>query len=768
LKASLKISVFWWVFHFVVSAYGQTAASLVLGRGIELSSRQGDISDPKLVSDLSSLMKDTAQSSSTRTEAAYLLTYASTGGSEELRTEAVNTALSSVGVDNFLSDDAVTRLYRIRGDLFYDRGKFNEALQNYGEVQKRAKAGEGLSDYALLRIGWCYINQERAGQAFAIWLPEVGARLKNKKVISSSLLHGLGQSFTEDLKRSPDQAAALAGLSLDSEQRDSLAKGLVDGINYLKDSGQISSWWRLLEKLSWRSEVAAHLDELSNAAGRRACDLLPMVQKSTDVKTTAGNLRLVENCTLAYLKRAPGTQVSKNLLHTLLAAADLRADQRKIRYDFYRFEKDNFAACQEGIAWLTDEEDGRTAFSVPLNETTSVCLDTLKQPNGKLPTVAKSIAAMVDGHPSAFKTTSDPALYLANALLKNKSFAIEFSSELLAHPEKYRGLLVTQLTAESLLASQQEEKAESMRNIFGRAETGSVTQNDVWKNLAIRKFRKLVDDGKLDEARVFLNQDCPLASSPGEKDCTERWSYLVFKEASDPVRVEQTKTTVATVLDAGKVNDAQITPWIDLGVKLNLWPNVWNAIKNRTTALSGFAKVALFESLVSEKFRPEKNEIPSLKNVDVREIVSFAGSLNSKNKSDLQKLTLSKNSPLAPDLKVIQNVETRSHGALKSRREPVEELSAWVDFLNANSKNLTRRKWVSLVMYSRGIESVETFCRQATERLPRIPASHQVSGEEWTNLVQLLAKRLEDCRNWVQQSRNELAPKTEKTSGGNT
>jgi hypothetical protein len=736
--------------------FAATHASLVLSRAMALSS-QGEISDPELVGELKKMVQDTSLSSERRLEAAYLFTFVPSGVDDDTRRSAIELAFADPRAEKVLGRDAITRLYRVKGDLAYDQAKFETAIEAYGQVRRRVKRGDPFAEYAIIRQGWCYLNADQGGKAFDLWLSEIKERLPHQeKPISLSLFHGLGQAFSENAHRTSDDAEALAELSLDAEQKEAVAKGLADGLGYLRSTDAIARWWKSLEGLPWRQEIADRIEETGTALGKRACELLPLVVESNPKGKEEGksSSRLLETCADAYYRREPGTQKAAKWMRQIFAQMDLKGDNRRPRYQFYRFEKDKPAACTEGIHWL-GEQNGRESLTVSVKEVTELCGQSVRNNDSEaVAKLAREVLSLGDQDKAGFRSADDPALYVVNTLLKRPDFASSLSTELMNHSSKFQGSLLPQLTAEALVGTNQLSKAEKVRAQFGRG----ATEQSVWTDLRTRKVQEFIEAGKWGEARSFIDGECPLKD--GNSSCLPLWLWLLSKEASRSEKREQVKTEVSQVLKANSMRGEALSQWVDLAVTLELWDAAWSGVRRldaeseKKSLISDRLEMLLLDAVTSNKIVAKPEEIAALHDAKLKKIFSFAANVKEKPVADLE---LPRNSPLVPDLRFVQAVDKKSKSVLRPRKEPVEELSAWVDFLDGNTKGLRRRRWVSRALYGRGVESMERFCMSAGSRLRELPPSKQMPGDDWKKLVSLLEKRLSECKEWVQSAKNEMS-----------
>jgi hypothetical protein len=736
------------------NAFSISDVGMILGRAIEMSG-QGDISDKTLTQNLKGLFRDRSLAIETRCEAAYLFTFVSPGLDDDGRTQAVEFALSTPRVEEILSAEAVTRLYRLKGDAKYDTAKFDDSVAAYTTVLERLKKDDPRADYALLRKGWSYINQDRSDKAFSLWLTEVYYRVKKKLPLSTTLLHGLGQAFSENGTRTSQDASAIASIPLSGEERESLSKGLVDGLNYLRNSTEVAKWWNDLSALPWRNEIANAIEESSYASGRRACDLLPLLtQRRTSSALGSGNMRLLESCAEAYFSHDPATRSSGKPLMELMETFEITGEQRRVRYELYKFEKKFVEACREGVHWIGDEETVEKP-TLPVKDLIVICQKAVNSSSVKQ--IASDILSLNHAGEKAFRAPNDPALFLTNQLLKKPGMADALAEQMIKSPEPFCDTLLPKLTTEALVMEKLYDRAENMRVLFGR--DSAKTDASLWDDLKVRRFRALAENKRLDAAREFLDRECPvsLAKSDTGVDCQPLWIWLVSIEIGDPLRIESAKSTISRILTGQiSVSPEDMSKWIDLGVRAGLKDPVWAGIKrlaaneNKNVKLSDLVKLELFECIATGKIKVFNEETHAFKDLEVSELVEFAQSVFTNNTSEIFQADLSKGSPLSPDLNALKKVDKFARSALRKSKEPVEELSRWVDFLNSNSRAVGKRKWVSRAMYSRGVERVGRFCSEASSRLSELSPSVQITLEEWQKTVKLLEQRLEQCRQWVQ------------------
>src|SRR5262249_53196368 len=153
-----------------------------------------------------------------------------------------------------------------------------------------------------------------------------------KQAISPSLLHGLGQSYTENTKRTAADTALLGSLSTSPDATAQLARGLSDGIPYLKSTEKLRAWRAAIGILPFWPEVVGRIFEVASAHAERACDLTSLLD--TDPRPSLPYQpysRILEACAEAIGKKKVTDPSVAPRLSVALGKLDAKGDERLAR-----------------------------------------------------------------------------------------------------------------------------------------------------------------------------------------------------------------------------------------------------------------------------------------------------------------------------------------------------------------------------------------------------------------------------------------------------
>lgn len=738
--------------------------------GMRLAAK-GEIRDKHVVQQLKALQADKKADASDRIMAAFLLTHAEPSLLGGPSVGYVDYLLAQPGTERAVGAQGMARLYRLKGDYEYQRGKFDLAIPCYEKLLADAKSG--MRDYAVLKLGWSHLNRDDAEKALALWLAEAREAIATKRPVSQNLFHGLGQALTEKLDRSGSDVSAVGALTLNEDQRQAVVKGIVDGLNYLSTPALVEKWVASLGSLPFRDRVARRAFEVANVKSERACALLGASRGLPF--SVEDSQRVITLCSEDVLKGVARGDRASESLDTALASLPARGEQRYPRFRFLRFRKRWSDACHEGLSWLDDLATAKKG-QAPVQEIAASCHEAVAADSG----VASQLVTRLETRLATsqiLRNADEPVSFIVNALLDVPAFVGALADSAARPGNRFAPTIVPTLLAERLVARGELDRAESIRTAIAPAGKAAPTQG-VWTELRYRKIAKAIEGGNLEEAKRQLDADFPLAAPhrpPSQAQAL--WLALTVKSAQNDRKDPWLAGVLAGMLAARREGRFEKPPtgfdatlW-EASARAGLWAELWPVLKGASAEFpSERFEADLFEAVVTR-------QVPAVE-ADTKRPGAL-GRLSSAAlplAADPQLVSFRPGkawasypgkTALAKDLRYAHSVSQRERAAIGKKGDSVAQLTAWVNFLRATPREVADRPWACPSLRRAGAAIVADFCRKAQEGLPRITPPEGLPADEWKNLTGSLSDRLAEClRTHERPVADGAAPAVEKKNQG--
>jgi len=718
---------------------------------------EGELTDAALVRGLEVRFGE-KRSPRDRVICAYLLTFSPRRLLHDPRSGYIEIVLNDPKSGEILGEEALYRLYRIRGDEAYDDGKFEISVHDHRQLLK--SENRMLRDYAILKVGWGYLNLKRPNDAFQFWLENTEKALKlGLPNVSPNLLHGLALSLVENTNRKPEDITRLGALALDDTLKQQFTLGLEEGLDSLTTETEQQALATQMQSLPWRSELLAALFERSKLSGKRACRLIYWLEAPGQKLEWATQGRILESCA-QWASHAEKDQKDSGLsarLEKILPLYDLHGTDRHIRFEWYRTAKHKSLACLEGVNWLSEKLDENTRKFAPVKEITEICVEAA--PSLK----ATELATMMDqfqigaAQSGYLNAENEPLLYLATSLLVAPKVREAFVQKLQANPDVFRSTLVPSLVAENLRKNKEGTKAAQLLALFGEQADGHVRTESIWQGLLNEKLASLIQAKQYAEALTNLEKALPIQATPKlTEPQTEMWLGVIVKMQDDKATQDRASKALQTLLTSGYALEySKLTAaMLELSAQYGLWSDFWNTLQNK--ACPAFSKVAseklkleLFEAIASDQWHVP----PTEKNSDseFNFLVNLAESLKANSPTKASQIEPVGKSIFAQDLKAVKKIEGSRQEVLGpkfSRRDRITQVTTWVQFLDRNIRQVEKRLWSSKLFYRTANLALADFCTEARSRLSKMTqiSKHKADSQaQWEQFTPVLVQRLSDC-----------------------
>ncbi len=717
---------------------------------------EGDLTDGALVRGLE-VRFGQKRSPRDRVLCAYLLTFSPRRLLSNPRSEYIEFVINDPKAKEILGEDSLFRLYRIRGDEAYDDGKFELSVHDHKALLR--SQDRMLRDYAILKVGWGYLNLKRSSDAYHFWLENTEKALQTGvQNVSPNLLHGLALALVEDTERTAQDIDRLGKLNLDNTLKQEFIGGIEEGLDSLTKESDQQTLAHQIQTLSWRPELLAGLFERSKLVGKRACRLIYWLEAPGQTLDWATQGRIMESCA-QWAGRAEKDQRDSGLqarLETLLPRYDLHGSDRRVRFEWYRSLKRNPLACTEGISWLSDKIDGSTRKLAPVKEINQVCTDAAPQ------LTSTQVAWLMDRFQAGttesgyLSAQDEPLLFILTSLLSDRAIRDALVTRLQTNPAVFKKTLVPSLLAENLRKHKESTKAAQLLALYGEQADGQIRTESIWQGLLTEKLMASVSAKNYADALTTVEKTLPIkAERKLTEPQVEMWLSVIVKAKDDAGSKDRASKGLQALVASGYgLEYRKLTGAIlELCGQYHLWGDFWTVLKNNkcppfSEVASEKLKLELFEAIASNQWRvpeTEKNSDP-----EFNFLVQLASSLKEPANKIAQIEPVGK-SVLAQDLKMVKAIDKKRQevlGPKLSSRDRITQVTTWVQFLDRHIKQVERRLWSSTLFYRTANSSLADFCGEAKTRLSTMTqvSKHKAdSVEQWEQFAPVLVQRLDDC-----------------------
>lgn len=753
LTWAIALVVSLWAVASVGLPVGTESSDLLLARAMK-ESLQGGITSQDTASGLRRLYGST-KNLDEKVSAAYLLTLVESEEDPYAHVPYVRFLLSLPDVKARLGGPAYERLVQLDGDYHYEHAKFDKAAEAYRKLQ--TTESDELRQYATLKLGWTLLNQDKAGDAFRLWLEYAAARLRDKKPLSPNVLRGLGQALTEHTSRSPEDVAAVDALKLDATQQDLVAEGMLDGRYYLTKASSFSDWAAQVAKLSFHSRLQDTVTAMPAADAADACRKLHLLEVKQDERLSYEKFGpTLAACFEASQKKGRKAVEGSGLLATLVPRLDAKSDQRFLPFSYYTQSGEWLPACLEGAHWIAESEAAQES-NVPARDVLKACARAMDASDAT-PRLLDVIDARHE-EKALFETVNSPMLFLVTGLLTHEGFATSLADRVLARPGAYRSKWLVAVLAESLASHGKDEKALALTEALKKEDRdGKIA--DLRDQILLSKAGRTIDRGSLDEAQKEITGSWSDEELLGSSDKLRAFTLLTVKGFGQSPRPDWVQGNVAKLLsriDSLSSDPKLVTSVLEMGMELGLHAETWGALTKLATAaptrsyLSGKLEVSLFEAIARGKLSPQGSD--ALPPGDLK-LLALAATEASKESPAVQKLIVGKKSALGSDVAYLKRLERRGSAATARKKVALDELTAWVNFIDHLSKSYRKFRWASPTLYEKSLGLVEGYCSAMRHSLKGKTATDAgIPADQWKELETTLDNNLGECLEWVGSSR---------------
>lgn len=641
--------------------------------GLALATR-AEITDSKTVRSLEEAFRktDPLKEVEKRVRAAYLLTHARPSLVIAGREAYIDFLATTPTSEIFLGRPAYARVLRLQGDELFKRGKFKDASKVFSDL---IGLTEGVqSEYATLKLGWCYLNLNDPQAAFVLWRTAVDS---HREFNFLTIYQGLGQAFSESRDQRERNIEFLKSLALSDDQRGAVIAGVRDGLTLLTPS-EVRRLGEQIANFEWRHPLA---EAVLKGAVPKGCAYMPWINAlqtpQISYETHGHFLRSCVNESIAQ-------GVEDREIDGIAKRLQRKGVQRDSLLRFAVFRQRPNEICQEGLGWLSDEVEGERD-SAPLDQIESACrLQAQTDPgevfaNLKLATV-----------PLRYLTSrGDRLLFIWTRLLDVAEIRVQ-TLELIADREgRYAQTLLTRILTERLISAKEVSGAHRLLKLYF---SNKSAYPHLWLAFAV----------EAQENPAFLSTVSETANVLAESTFIQ----------TDPEAAQ----ALVQICDSKKLWDA-------LSLVLDQLPKSFSE-KNRKIAL-----LHLYSAVYEGEFTPTREP----QNSELRFVLRFATDM--RNGRMESALPIVGRTALADDARAISTMHQRFVKTLtraKAQKDAVYGITVLVKGAKNSMTAISRRTWSHSSLGELANETRRNYCRQAGEALTLYPQTG-VNDQNWEN-----------------------------------
>ncbi len=669
--------------------------------------------------------------------------------------EVENLFKNRIEVGKMLGKKAAYGAARARGDFYFDKGKFDPAAESY-EFLTWAPGGQ--HEYAILKLGWSYLNQKQAKKAFTLWSQELSSALKESQPPSRNLVHGLGVSFSENLSRNADDIKTLNALLLSEDDRQAITEGLLDGLYFLNGPDLKSQWSESVRHLKIYPQLARHMlvDRVNTLLPN--CDHLSLLSDKTvfPIFPTSKELRpVISQCVTLYKKNG-----DKALLESLLsiyANSDLKDTEPFLTWSFYAdVAKSPDQACQLGVYWAVHENNSQ---KVALKEISSACkaASNTKESSNQVVAQVEALAGSVNRH--ALERPDSSAIALLALLVDQPTIHSDLMAAVTKNPILFTPTLVPTLLAEQL-GRQKQWKAVAQFKKTLKFGTEPNKNGSIWTSsaraLLVEKIQKKEFAQTLELIRELNIYDQLDQQNLG---LLLEWSKVFYSDQKVEVAAMVTRLS-GDITQISSLDQYQVL--VELLLNLRQDKEVSLVIEK----LGIPAKFQLHPAYDAQLFDRvlEKSvdiNLSKVKNPQYRKLLFLAQSLSKKAKLTASDFDIKGSTPLHEEMTLVKKIYSKASASQNDKYGSLDKISLWVDFLQTVSA-VSKRKWGSFNLLQQGLSQSKETLDYIQANLSKLQANKDISQQEWDKIVSTLQGKVADSKELL----NDLSAKAQKTAEG--
>lgn len=628
---------------------------------------------------------------------------------------------------------------RARGDFYLEKGKFKEAIESYEFL---TLAPEAQHEYAVLKLGWAYVNNREAEKAFELWNEELSFLLKNDKSPSRNLVHGLGVSFTESTERKAQHVSALNDLSLSEEDTQTLIEGILEGIYFLRTKPMRLQWHESIKNLKLYPKVIQTLLVERFSPLNPNCDFIPLLsdEKVFSVFPSSRALLPVFNQCLLEFKKTNDDQLLKELTR-LVENSDLKNANPYLAFNFLStIAHQSTKACQLGIDWAFRESN---PAKVALTEIATTCKNA-ENKEVVLQNLIDALSKKADSpERSRLQQTNASEIALLALVIDSPEFVTALTNETQEKPSQYRDTLVPILVAEQWAKSKGWSEILNYKNKLNISAT-SLEQKNVWNLSARSLLMEKIKNQDFSETQNLI-RDLQLE----EHLNTENLSLLL--EWCRVFRREHSKEVKSTLIEiTGHLKNAlaheQYTVFLELLLSEHLTSEFSMVVSKfgltNTTKLHPSFDIVL---LTSSTNRSLVIDAKGVKNSHYRKLIALSESLLRNEKVGSKYWEIDSKSPLHDNFKFLNNLSRQDELARREKNSSLNKISHWVDFLQLIAR-LNKKTWVANILEEYALGRASDTLQFIAENYSKLPPNPDLSTQEWSQILSTLESKISESK----------------------
>ncbi len=658
-----------------------------------------------------------------------------------------------IEVGKLLGKKAAFGAARVRGDFYFDKGKFDPAVEAY-EFLTWAPGGQ--HEYAILKLGWSYLNKKEAKKAFVLWTLDLGNTLKGSQPPSRNLVHGLGQSFSENLERSNDDVKAMNGLSFSAEDREALAEGLLDGLYFLTTADMKAKWTDSIRQLKIYPVLVRHMlvDRVNTLLPN--CDYLALVNDKNVFSQLppSKDLRPVLNQCVTQVKKT-GDKALMETLVSIYENSDLSKVDPYVAFVFFAgVANDPAKACQVGVSWAFRESDRK---QVALKETSSVCKAAIRNENTLTKIVAKTESLVKSADREMLENSETSAVVLLALMMDEPLFHAAMMTSVAKLPNDFKPTLVPTLLAEQLARLKQWNAVTQLKQTLKLAHEPT-KKGTIWSSSTRALLIEKIQKSEFSQTQDLISE-LNLYGDLSQENLAVllEWSRVFYNDHQAEVSAMVTRVSRALTLVP---STEQYQVLVELMLNLRHDKEVSRLIEKFGLG-ANFHMHPAFDAQLFDRVLEKSIEVNliKVKSPQYKKLIFLAQALAKRSKLSPADFDVKGNSPLHEEFALVKKVYAKSDLAHQAKLLSLDKISRWVDFLQTVSV-VSKRKWVSYHLLQQSLSQSKVTLEFIDANLAKLPADKDIAPEEWDKILATLHQKVSDAKDLL----NDLSAKAKQTA----
>lgn len=626
-----------------------------------------------------------------------------------------------------LSDAERLRLTRLMADDLFDKGQLDVAEKAFESALTLAsKDSRYLDDqeYLTYKLGWVYLNYQRASEAHELWSKWLGAQGAGK--LRRLMLKDAGRAWAESLFQNGESSFQLA--VADAAERAVVVEGFLAGLRR-ESKPDLAVVLKRVAATPLKDDAIKALLEDGNLFTGKPCVAVEYVLASERALSQLSGETLK-----SYAHRCAkeaGVRVAG--LAALYARLNLTGIDRQPKAHVLKANGQQREACHEyGELALEALADRKLLRELP-----DVAASLVNDCKGELaePRVAE---AALRSETLAAETKRDSKTWLPvlMAFVGGPDYSDKALNALLERKELWNGTALPALALES-----QRAKASRADRIFETFSSQPLTTQH--RAYLAGRVRAFIDAANFASAKDWLERYLPLERADFEG--ARLWGLLRIA-APETVATGQIEETYARLLAAeAKPRAEDARAFVYMLVDRKDWAAVW---KNYGVVAPVFARDAgLLRDLVVATAENLSVLLPTLKAQEHSEVARFLVQASALLDDNDEKLALSvpslvKALPLAKDAEALRAVRLleKDYAALSLKLSPSLQnvLARKINGLKSKMQAAGRHKWASEAFLQAADRSVVRSAHGLADAITRLEAPDEASRQELQSLAEVI------------------------------